>query len=458
MKKLSFKIVLIIFFLLPSMLAHADASFLKQYEKSRMPRIKPIKVDVVVLENGIRCFLVEDHTLPIIKLQAIVRAGSIYDPKEKVGISTLASVLLRSGGTLKMSPEKFDEAIDELGASFSSTSDREFAYAKMSILSEDLDRSIKLFADMLFAPRFDPQRLQVVRLNIEESLRREKDDPWALTAMDFQKFIYGKESPWARKPTASSLKSISTNDLRGFHDRFFRTSNTIIAAAGDFNRKDMLKAIREATASAPRGRVVLPKIEEINLSYTPGFKNIKRNLPQSFIRIGQLSIKRDNPDKYALYVLSDILGSGFKSRLVEDIRTTRGLAYRVGSRISAGTDYGTFRVAVSTRSSKAKEVIGIVEEHIRRISDENDVTKEELDLAKNSILTKLVFSFDSAYKVAIRRALYFIYGYPSDYWKIYRDRTASVTIDDVHRVAHKYIKPNGLKTLVVGKNPYPNKK
>ena len=458
MKKLPLKIVLVISLLIPCVLAHADSSFLNRYEKSRMPRIKPPRIDIVVLENGIRCFLVEDHTLPIIKLQAIVKAGSIYDPDDKVGLSMLTGELLRGGGTKDMTPGQFDEAIDELGATFTSGSDRELSYAYMSILSEDLAQSMELFTDMLFKPRFDSQRLKVERLNAMESLRREKDNPWALAAINFKKFVYGKNSPWARRPSPASLRSITTDDLRDFHNNFFKTSNIIIAAAGNFNKKDMVEAIRRATSNAPRGDVAFPEVPSVVLSYTPGFENVKKDIPQSFIRIGQLSIKRDNPDKYALYVLSDILGGGFKSRLMEDVRTTRGLAYRINSNISSGSDYGLFNVAVSTKATQAAGVINIVREHIRRIAEDADVTEQELKFAKNSILTKMVFSFDSTYKVVNRRALYFIYGYPADYWKTYRNKISEVSKNDIRRVAKKYIHPDGLKTLVVGPNPYPKKR
>jgi zinc protease len=457
MNKILLKALLVVLIIVPCSFAHGDSSYLSRYEKSRMPNIKPPRINIVVLENGIRCFLVEDHTLPIIKLQAIVRAGSIYDPSDKVGLSMLTSSLLRGGGTKEMTPDQFDKAIDELGATFTSGSDRELGYAYMSILSEDLKRSMKLFTAMLFEPRFDSSRLRVERLDAQESLRREKDNPWRLAAIDFKKFVYGKDSPWARRPSAKSIRSISADDLRDFHNNFFRSSNVIIAASGDFKSKDMIETIRAATSKAPGGEVAFPEVPAVELAYTPGYENVKKDIPQSFIRIGQLSIKRDNPDKYALYVLSDILGGGFKSRLVEDVRTNRGLAYRINSNISSGEDYGLFSVGVSTKATQAAGVVDIVKEHIRRIAEDADVTKQELDFAKNSILTKLIFSFDSAFKVASRRAHYFIYGYPDNYWKKYRDEISAVSKNDISRVSHKYIHPDGLKTLVVGPSPYSKK-
>jgi len=140
------------------------------------------------------------------------------------------------------------------------------------------------------------------------------------------------------------------------------------------------------------------------------------------------------------------------SRLVQDVRAKRGLAYAIWSTVSIGTDYGIFSIGVNTKASNAERVIGMVEEHLERIAVKGDITKEELALAKKTILARLVFQFDSPFKVVNQQARFHFYGYPEDYWKIYRDRIAATTLKEVKAAAKKYLKPEDLEIMIVGPN------
>ncbi len=430
--------------------AFAGSDFLAPYENKRLPKIKPPKVKVHVLDNGMRLYLLEDHTIPVVKIGATVKAGSIYDPPDKVGLATLAGMLMRSGGAGGMGPEEFDRALDDLGAELSSGIGHEMGTASLEVLSGDLEKGAGLLFDMVFRPRFDEKRLAVAKQKVLESLRRQDDDPQSLAEYRYRQLVYGKSSPWARRPDEASIARVGAGDIRDFHARYFKTDNMIIAAAGDFKERDLMETVKRLTAAAPKGDVSFPKVEPVELQYESRFEGVRRDLTQAFVRMGHLSIKRWNPDKYALFIADDVLGaSGFMSRLVKDVRAKRGMAYSIWSSLSIGTDYGLFTVGVNTKAANAGQVTAIVRQHLERLAS-GGVTEEELELAKQSILARLIFEFDMPFKVVNQQARFYFYGYPEDYWKVYRDRIAATTLAEVKAAAEKYIKPGDLEVLIVG--------
>lgn len=415
-----------------------------------LPAIHPPEV-IEAVNGGITCFLLEDHTLPMVQVKVMARGGSAHDPADEVGLAELAAMLMRSGGAGERLPDDFDAAVDGIGAKLSAEAGRESVEAGLAVLSGDAEEGMGLLFDMLFRPRFDPSRLKVARMKIEERLRREEDQPDALAARSFRQLVYGEASPWARQPDKRSLKGISLEDLSRFHGRFLRAGNLILAASGDFDAEGFGSLIERLARGAPVGDADVPEIPKVAEAFGPEVKLIARPFTQAFIRMGHLGINRHNPDRFALFLMSDILGaSNFKSRLMEDIRTRRGLAYSVWSDMSPATDLGLFTVGVDTKAAQAGEVMGLIRSHLERMAEGPAVTEGELAFAKRSILARMVFEFDSAFKAVNRRAIFRFHGYPDDYWRIYRDSIARVTVKGVEDVAKRYIHTEGLKTVIVG--------
>ncbi len=450
MKRLATIIIALIALAAPIQ-ALANADFLLRYEQKKLPKINPPEVRVKVLGNGMRLYLLEDHTVPVIKVEAIIKTGSIYEPPDKIGLASLTSMLMCSGGAGTRMPEAFDKALDDLGAQLTCSMDREMGTATLEILSEDMEEGLALLFDMLFAPRFDKKRLTVARQKILEGLIREDDDPQMLAAYRFYQMVYGTQSPWARRPTRPTLSRTDEADIKQFHENFFKANNIILTAAGDFKYDKFLKSVHKFTAHVPTGDVHFPNVEPVVHKFQTKEERVLRPLTQAFIRMGHLSIKRHNSDKFALFLADDILGaSGFKSRLTDDVRVQRGMAYSVWSSVMPSTDYGLFVIGVNTKASNAKGVIEIVKRHLRRMALDSDVTEEELAFAKQSILSRLIFQFDQPFKVVNQEGRFYYFDYPDDYWKIYRDSIAASTLDEVRRAASKYFRPDDLEILIVG--------
>ncbi len=412
---------------------------------------KEPKVVTGVLPNGMRYYLLPDHELPIVRMSVITRTGSIYEPADRLGLANLLGILLRTGGTKDMSPEEVDRTFDNMAAEAGASIGLEMGESAIKVLSKDADRAFEVFFGLLFSPRLDSRRVELGKIKIIEALKRENDYPDQVVVREFKKLVYGDMSPWARRPTPETVGALKIEDLKEFHKKYFVPSNMILAAAGNFEPSAFIETIKKYTGNVPDHRIEFPNVAPVELEFRPKERVIERPLTQTYIEMGHLGIKRHNPDKYALEIMDTILGAPvFKSRLMEDIRSNRGLAYTVASDFGWGTDYGLFSVYVDTKAQTAGQVVELVREHIVRLQGAGDITKTELDFAKRTTLNRLIFEFDNSFKIVSQRARYHFYGYPDDYWHVYRREIEKVGVEDVKRVAKKYLHPDGLSIAIVG--------
>ncbi len=424
---------------------------LDQLQTKPLPAFTPPKVREVGLASGARLFLLEDHELPIVNVSVMARAGTVYEPGDEIGLATLTAMLLEDGGTRSMSPDQVDILIDDTAARMSFDAGKESITASLKVLSEELPKTLPLFMDLLLRPGYAADRLQVNRMKFIDQLKRDEDDPETVAERDFGMLVYGDTSPWARWPTPDGVRTITLDAVRSYGARFVRPNNLLIAAAGDFKADDFIAAIEKLLAGVTNEKVELPAVPPVVKEFTPGEEFVRRDLNQAFIYLGHLGIKRHNPDKYALQVMNTVLGGGsFKSRLTEDIRVSKGLAYSVWSHFGWGTDYGLFRIYAATKADNADEVIKLIRAQVDELAQTGEVSEEEFRFAKDVVLNGLIFEFENPFKIAYSQALYHFYGYPPDYWTIYRDSIKRVTRADIKRVAHEYLHPHALKTLVVG--------
>lgn len=423
-------------------------------EKVAMLAFTPPEAKTTKLANGATLFLLEDHELPIVNIYVLMRAGSVYEPANKTGLASLAGMILNNGGTTTKAPEEIDCIVDDNALKISISASRESMDASLKALSSKLPKGLPLLFELLMHPRFDEERLKIDRLKFIEQLKRDKDDPYTVAARAFRKLVYGKDSPWARVPVEGDVKKLTRDDIQKFVQKFVHPSNMLIAVSGDFNSAKMKTQIEKALPGAGDVPVALPSVAPVVREFKPSLEFIKRDIKQANIFMGHLGIKRHNPDKYALIVMNMILGGDtFSSRLGRDIRTRRGLAYSIRSRFGWDTDYGLFVVYAGTKTQSEDEVMQLIRDSIDQLWKEGSVSDEEFTRAKQTILSQLIFNYDSAAKLANSQATFAFNGYPPDYLEVFRRGIEAVTPADVKRVAHKYLHPDALKILVLSSTP-----
>ncbi len=418
--------------------------------KSAPLKFTPPQTTRTTLDNGMTIFLLEDHELPTVHAFAAIRTGSIYEPADKLGLATLTGTVMRSGGTTSVPADKLNEELEFMAASIETNISTEEGTASLFVMKKNLDRGLQLFADVLEHPAFAEDRLAIAKGQLKEAIRRRTDVPSQLAGLEYNMMLYGPNHPLARIPTAETVDRITRADLVAFHDKYFHPNEMILGISGDFKTDDMIAKLKEVFQGWKKVPVTYPAVEPVKVEYHRSVNLIDRPIDQSNVRMGQISIKQSNPDFFALSVMNSILGSGFHSRLVNQIRTTMGLAYSVGSILDPGQrDYGDFTIEFETKTGATVKAIDTAIQEVKRMQ-ETLVTPEELSTAKDIVLNTFVFQFSNSAQIVARRVNLDYFGLPADFLETYRDKVAQVTREDVERVAKEYLHPDQFVILVVG--------
>jgi zinc protease len=395
-------------------------------------------------------FLVENHEIPVISVQALVRAGSVYDLSGKEGLAELAAESMRAGGTKRWKPEALDEELEQRAVKLSIGARKEVLWASVDALKKDFDWALAVAADVLRNPAFRAGPVKVEKARMLDWVRRRWDYPWAIASHKFGELVYGKQSPWARYETEESLKHISRKDLKNFHRRAFVPENILLGAYGDFRPEAMLQKLEGAFGDWEPREAVLPELPKVEDRLARRVYYIPRtNLKQTNIRIGHLGVNRHDPDIRRIEVMNHIFGSGGSSRLFLKVRSEKGLAYSVWGGVRDGLDRGTFSVGCSTKPETTVEAIEAILVEIERLRAEPP-TEEELRRARLSTVNSFVFQFEEASDVLWKSIENHFFGYPENYWDTYLDKIRAVTAEQVLAAARKHIDPEKTVILVVG--------
>ncbi len=412
---------------------------------------QPPKADKVTLSNGMTVYLLEDHELPLIQLQATIRTGSIYEPADKIGLASITGSVMRSGGNRSHASEDLDEILDQIAAQLSVGIGRDSGSASLDTLKKDFDLGLQLFVETLRFPAFEAEKLTIAKNRALESIRRRNDQPSGIATREFFKQLYGEDNPYARERTIETIHAITRADLADFHQRYFAPNNMILGVTGDFEKAEMIAKLEKAFEGWAPTKIDLPAVAPVKERMNGAVYKISKSIPQTQVRIGHLGIKQANPDFFALSVMNDILGSGgLTSRLFQDVRTRQGLAYSVGSAFQPGKlERGFFLAYGATRAEKSLQAIHSMIRQIAIIR-EAEVTDEELSRAKEAFLNSFIFSFSSPAQIVGRQVSLAYYGLPEDFLEQYRDNVEKVTKADILRVAKKYLHPDRLIMMIVG--------
>ncbi|APG26552.1 hypothetical protein A7E78_00950 [Syntrophotalea acetylenivorans] len=408
------------------------------------------EVEQRVMDNGMRLYLNPDHELPLVEISLLIGAGSIGEPQDKSGLVQLYAAALRSGGAGRLSPQAFDDKLEELAADLSVSNSSYSVSSHFSLHRDELEHGLALLAELLRRPRFDKQRMELARRQMLEAIRRQNDEPGAIAQRHLRRALYG-DHPLGRTPTLDTVQAISGKDLLDFHHRYVLPNNLWLAVSGDFNPEEMEQLLDRLFGDWPLQPFEPQYIPPLVAPIEPAVLVLSKNVPQTTVLLGQRGITKDHPDLYALRVMNFILGGGgFNSRLMREVRSNRGLAYSVYSFFQAGRRLpGLFVAGCETRTATVDEVVGLMREEMRRIS-QDPVTEEELEIARESLINSFVFAFEEPHEVVSQAMRLDFYNYDRDFLQRYRDRLAAVTTEDVLAAARQHLQWDGQAIVLVG--------
>lgn len=403
-----------------------------------------------VLDSGLTLLVASRRALPIVTVKVTVQAGSLWEPEGQAGLANLSALLL-TRGTATRTAAQIDEAVDFMGASLSSTADRDSSEVDLTLLKKDLPAGLELLADVLIHPAFEEGEIARKVRELRAALRKRQEDPGEVASEAFNELIFGSH-PYGRplEGTDASLAAITRDEIVKFYRDHYTPERAFVTVVGDVELKEITAQLRTLLGPWPKGKGTVEKAGEPKpLQEKIVVKKIDRSVAQANILLGHQGIRRDNPDFYALTVMNYILGGGgFSSRLVERIREEKGWAYDVHSYFYPGLERGAFQVGLQTKNETAGPAVEEVLRELRRIRDQG-VTDQELADTKAYLTGSFPLRLDTNRKLAGLISTVEYYKLGLDYADRYPRLIEAVTKEEALRVARTYLTPDRYVLVVV---------
>ena len=402
-----------------------------------------------VLANGLVLLVSAEHSLPLVTIELLINAGSRRDAPGKEGLANLTAEGLLLG-TKKHSEGEINEKLDTMGASVETSVGRDYTRLNLRVLKKHLHQGLELLLEMLTEPAFPQDKLRrEVRENVA-AIQANEERPEVVAEKTFRRKLF-LNSPYSHpvEGTDESLGRIERQDMVKFHTAYYQPNNAIFTLVGDVTGEEVDKQIIGRLAVWSRSTTIPVEHFSTTFAEGPKIEKIDRDITQANIVIGHQGIRRDNPDFYALTVMNYILGGGgFGSRLMDEIRVKRGLAYSVGSFFDPHKYRGSFQIVLQTKNDSAQEAISLAIEQMERMQREL-VSKQELERAKKYLSGSFPLRLDTQRELVdfISKCEY--YGLGMDYAERYLSLISSVSRQEVLRVAQRYLHPEKYILAVV---------
>ena len=409
-----------------------------------------MKIQHVTSPGGIEAWLVEEHALPLLTMQFGFMGGSSQDPTGKPGVANyLTSMLDEGAGNLKSA--EFQEQEESLAAKMRFEAGRDSFTGTFQTLTENREKAADLLALALTKPRFDADAVERMRGQMLATIQFESKDPEKLAEQAWFETAFPGH-PYGRPVggTTASMTSVSSADLEAYRSRVFARDNLKVAVVGDIDAAT-LGALLDKVFGGLAAKAQLNAVEAVNPKTGPILKQIEMDIPQSVAQFGQIGIKRKDPDFIAAFILNYIVGGGsFSSRLMDQVREKRGLAYSVYSFIQPLQRSSIFMGGVATKTDGMDKSLDVIRSVLTHIAAEGPLEQELAD-AKQYLTGSYALNFTSSGAIAGQLLGLQMQDLPIDYIDTRNAKVNAISIEDIRRVAKALLQPDRMIVTVVGK-------
>ncbi|HHQ13920.1 MAG TPA: insulinase family protein, partial [Chromatiales bacterium] len=406
------------------------------------------------LENGLDVIIARRPDVPLVEIGLIVDAGFAADQFARPGTSTLTMAMLDEG-TKSRSALQISEQLARLGARLDGHSSLDSSLLSMSALSENLDASLEIFADVALNPVFPQQELDRQRRIGLARIRQEQNHPVTMALRIMPGLLYGTGHPYAQPLTGSGteadLKAMTRDELVAFHQTWFKPDNASLVVVGDVDADTLMPELDELFGRWQTGPVPAKQLDVTAIDRPRVLYLLDRpEADQSVIFAGELIPPKANPDETAIQALNDILGGLSSSRINMNLRENKHWSYGAYSLILDARGKRPWLAYAPVQTDKTRESVEEMLHEIRAIRSERPVTPAELQTAIRSETLSLAGRWEDNASVLSSLDELVSFGLPDDYWDHYSGRVSSLQLSDVQRIASGLLNPDRLVWVVVG--------
>lgn len=401
--------------------------------------------------SGARVYFVENHDLPMLDVAVDFPAGSGFDQANLSGLAGMTRGLLALG-TESMNEDDIARRLADVGAQMGGNFDGDRSSFSVRTLSSkaEKDEALSILSAILQQPVFPEAVLAREKTRLIAALKEAETKPESIAAKAFSKALYGQH-PYGLRGSGEidTIEKIQRSNLQAFYASHYGANNAVVALMGDVSRAEAEAIAQSLTARLPAGGAS-SKIPAVEMPQSASTQRIAHPATQSHILIGAPGVARNDPDYYALYVGNYILGGGgFVSRLMQEVREKRGLAYSVYSYFMPMQQPGPFQIGLQTRKDQADKALELVNKNVRDFVAQG-VTEKELTAAKQNIINGFPLRIDSNRKILEYLSVIGFYHLPLTYLDDFTNNVNKVTVADIRAAFKRKVNPANLATVMVG--------
>ena len=402
--------------------------------------------------NGARVYFVENRDLPMLDVSVDFPAGASYDRPESAGLAAMTNRLL-SAGADGMSEDEISRRMADVGAQHGGRIDTDRAGFVLRTLSSSRERrqALDVMARVLRSPTFPQAVLEREKVRLIGALKESDTQPATIVSRAFYRLAY-REHPYALRASGEveTLEKMTRADLAAFYQRHYRAQYAVVSIIGDVTRSEAEAIARQLTQGLPKSTGAEPQLPPVSELPAGATRTIGHHATQAHILIGAPGIRRDDPDFFTLFVGNHVLGGGgFTSRITEEVRQKRGLAYSAYSYFSPLKREGPFLIGMQTQRDQAGEALEVARKTLRDFVADGP-TESELTAAKQNIVGGFPLRIDSNRKIHDYLSLIGVYRLPLTYLEDFVNNVERVTVSDIRAAFQRRVHPDRLVTVVVG--------
>jgi predicted Zn-dependent peptidase len=412
----------------------------------KLPAVKPF-----TLKNGIKVYLVEQHTLPIVSMDLNFDGGSIVDPKGKDGLAGMCMGMLTEG-TQKLDKIAYSEALADVASNINAYAGEDSQGVQLASLTKHLDATFALFAETLLSPGMRDSDFDRMKKRRIESVRQSRSNPTSIPGRVVGPILYGADHPLGTVVTEASLESITLDDCKKYVSTWLKPKNARLFVVGDLDEAAVRKTFDSSPLAAWTGAA--PKVAALPTPKTMKGRIFFVHVPnaaQSSVMLLSFGPKRTAPDYFANTMMSAVFGGSFTSRLNMNLREDKGYSYGARGGFSYSKDYGTLSVSAPVQADSSYQALLEVDRELKELqTGKQPVTKEELEREKTNAILALPGRFSTAQAALSQYRSLVYYGLPLDYFNTYVDKVGKVNEKEAKASATKHLNPAKAVYLIVG--------